>query len=119
MSRITDLPVYERRAEVIDAKLYNLWRRAKLHLPLPIKIKLSYLTGMMLILEEQEWVCVDTRQNELPVIAWVDFEDKGRSSLHAQVACHLNYYHYAASMLRAKVLHAMQEELKERLREKE
>jgi len=70
-----------------------------------------------MILEEHEWVCVDEQQNDLPILAWVEFEDKGRDALHLPIKCKLNYYHYAASKLRAHSLELMLDELEKRLRE--
>jgi len=70
---------------------------------------------MVMILESDEWVCADVRQNELPVLAWVDFEDQGRDALHEPVKCRLNYYHFAASKLRLSVLAEMEQVLALRL----
>ncbi len=117
MSRVGDLPIYEQRDDEVNAKLYNLWRRAKLHFPCPMRIDLPDLSGMVMILEEHEWVCADEHQNDLPILAWVEFEDKGRSSLHTPVKCKLNYYHFMASKVRKRSLELMEEILEERLRE--
>ncbi len=111
MSRVGDLPVYVQRDDEIGAGIYNLWRRARLRYPCPIRIRLPGYPGMVMILEEHEWVCANERQNDLPVLAWVDFEDRGRSALHEQVRCKLNYYHFAASKLRAPALRLMAESL--------
>ena len=117
MSRIGDIPYYAQRNDKIDAKLYNLWRRAKLHLAQPIRLPLVDYAHCVMILEEHEWVCVDEQQNDLPILAWVEFEDKGRDALHLPIKCKLNYYHYAASKLRAHSLELMLDELEKRLRE--
>lgn len=68
-----------------------------------------------MILEDHEWVCVNEPQNDLPVLAWVDFEDRGRDALHLPVKCKINYYHFAASKVRADVLDLMEELLGQRL----
>lgn len=110
------MPVYAQRQDVVTAKLYNLWRRAKLHFPCPIRLPLADFPGMVMILEEREWVCANERQNDLPVLAWVEFEDKGRDALHKPVSCKLNYYHFAASKMRARTLELMEEMLERYLR---
>ncbi len=72
---------------------------------------------MVMILEEREWVCANDLQNDLPVLAWVQFEDKGRDALHEPVRCKLNYYHFAASKMRACALVSMEEILNQYLRD--
>jgi len=116
VSRVGEVPCYARRPDQVDAGLYNLWRRARLHLPLPIRIPLPEQAGVAMIVEEREWVCVNVRQNDLPILAWVEFEDENRSALHTPVRCQLNYYHFAASRYRAMALQVMAEELEQRLR---
>ncbi len=116
MSRIGEVPVYAQRPDEVSASLYNLWRRAKLHWPCPIRLQLSVQPGVVMILEEREWICADTRQNDLPILAWVEFEDRNRNALHLPVGCMLNYYHFAASRLRAEVLAAAERALEEKLR---
>lgn len=115
MSRVGDVPVYEQRDDSVEAGLYNLWRRAKLHIKMPIRLEFDEIPGVAMILDKDEWACVNINQNDLPLLAWVDFQDQGRVSLHTPVACKLNYYHYAASRYRVIVLRAMEQELKQRL----
>ena len=116
VSRVGEVPCYAQRPDQVDAALYNLWRRARLHLSLPVRIELPDQPGVVMILEEREWVCANARQNDLPILAWVDFEDKDRDALHLPVRCKLNYYHFAASRYRARALEAMASELERRLR---
>ena len=114
-TRIDSMPVYAARLERVDAGLYNLWRRARLHLPMPLRIDLPELKSMALIVEQDNWVVVDPRQYDLPVLAWVKFQDQGRSSLHTPVPCTLNYYHFMASQLRRQVLVLMEQRLEQYL----
>jgi len=116
MSRVNDIPCYAQRPDRLDAQLYNLWRRARLHLRLPIRISLPEQAGVVMIVEARELICANARQNDLPILAWVEFEDRQRSALHTPVPCKLNYYHFAASRYRARALEAMAEELQRRLR---
>jgi hypothetical protein len=114
-TRIHDMPVYAARTEQVEASLYNLWRRARLHLDMPLRIDLPGLKQMVLILEEDCWVVVDQCQYDLPVLAWVDFQDTGRTTLHTPVECTMTYYHFMASHLREKTLVHMAEALEVRL----
>jgi hypothetical protein len=115
MSRVADMPVYKQQQVEVTAQIYNLWRRAKLHLRLPIRFSLTDYRGLVMILDKREWLCADETQNDLPVIAWLDFCDKGRDNLHLPIQCTLNYYHFAADKISAHVLELMQEELVNRL----
>jgi hypothetical protein len=114
-TRIHDMPIYATRSEQMDASLYNLWRRARLHLKLPLRLKLPALKSMCLILENDCWVVVDPRHDDLPLLAWVDFQGIGRSNLHQPVACTINYYHFMASAVRPKVLAEIGAELEAQL----
>ncbi|HID82321.1 MAG TPA: hypothetical protein EYP51_08125 [Thiotrichales bacterium] len=116
-TRIVDMPVLASRPAEMDATIYNLWRRARLHLQIPLRLSLPGLAQMILILYEDSWVVVNESQNDLPVLAWVDFEDSHRDSLHKPIPCTLNFYHYMASSLRGKVLERMEAALEKRLQE--
>ena len=116
MSRVPGLPIYAQETSLVDSKLYNLWRRAKLHFPTPIRLSLNF-QDIVLVLEDREWVCVDESQNDMPVLAWVDFEDQGRAVLHEPVKCKLNHYHYAASKLHEPTLEQMETLLEAMLRQ--
>lgn len=115
MSRLDEVPVYAQRPDAIEARVYNLWRRARHRLGSPLRLDLPGLSGMQLILDEHEWIVVDARQFDLPVLAWVEFEDAGRDAIHPPVPCKLNHYHFAASRLRARALELMVQELETRL----
>ena len=111
MSRIADVPYYAQRDDEVTAQLYNLWRRARNHPDCSDTMVLEKFPGLEMTLEDAAWVCVDKRQNDLPVIAWVEFDAKGRDALHMPVRCKLNYYHYAASRVRVYALSVMEQAL--------
>jgi hypothetical protein len=117
MSRVDDVPVYEQRNDQVSAKLYNLWRRAKLHFAMPLRLEFAETPGVVMLLDRHEWACVNDKQGDMPLLAWVEFEDQRRAALHTAVSCKLNYYHYAASMYRAKVLQLTEQRLEEMLKE--
>lgn len=115
MSRIADVPYCAQRDDEVEAKLYNLWRRAKRRFTMPLRLPLLDYPGFVMILEARAWVCADERQNDIPILAWVEFEDEGRDALHLPVKCKLNYYHFAASKVRVHSLELVQAELEKRL----
>ncbi|MCW2306187.1 hypothetical protein [Rhodobium gokarnense] len=110
------MPVLAQRPDRIDARTYNLWRRARGRWGTPLRLHFADLKEMELVLADSYWVCVDASKNDVPVIAWVELEDENRSALHTDVACKLNYYHFAASALRGRCLRLMEEALGARLR---
>lgn len=114
-TRINDMPVYQARKDKLDPALYNLWRRARAHHDLPMRVELPGISQMVLILEQDKWVIVDQNQYDLPILAWVDFQDEHRSAIHTPVPCTLNYYHFMASSLRSRVLKIMQTALEQHL----
>ncbi len=117
MSRFGEVPAYARRGEQVDASLYNLWRRVRLNLGLPLRFDLPGYRGVSMILEEGHWVCVNAWQQDLPILAWHDFQRR-RPALHEPVACVLDYYHFAASRYRQPALNAMEMVLNARLKGK-
>ena len=116
MSRIDGIPVFAQRQDQVPAPIYNLWRRARMRIPGPIHLALPGLKEMELILEREAWVVVDHNRAEIPVLAWVDFRVPAMRGLHEPVDCTLNYYHFMASGLRARVLELMQAALEAELK---
>ncbi len=117
--RLAELPIMAQRPDRIEARIYNIWRRARSRWGSPMRLKLPGLQHLDLILADSYWVCVDRTTYDVPVLAWVELEDSGRTALHLDIACKLNYYHFAASAVRAKCLTLMEEILGERLRGEE
>lgn len=115
MSRIEGMPIYEQQDAEVSATLYNLWRRAKLNFNFPMRLPLVDYRGLVMLLEEDAWVCVNERMSDLPVLAWIGFKDRARDALHLPVKCKLNHYHYAASKVSARSLELMEEVLEQRL----
>lgn len=116
MTRIKDIPIYEQRNDTVDAKIYNLWRLARMHQLLPERFEAPDTTpGIAVVADLNEWVCVNIAANDLPILAWVDFAVEGRSTLHTPVPCKVNYYHFAASRYRARALDILRDGLDRRL----
>jgi len=115
MSRVEDMPIYKQQIIELDSRIYNLWIRAKKKLSTPMRFPLTGYRGLVMILQEQEWLCANERLNDLPVICWQNFEDKNRTSLHLGIKCQLNYYHFAADQIQQKVLSLMVQHLEKKL----
>jgi len=111
MSRVADMPIYEQHQVAVSAPYYNLWRRARLHLKFPLRFSLESYRDLVMIIDNDEWLCADESNNDFPVLCWLDFEDKNRDNLHLPVKCHLNYYHFAAHKIHADILKLIEKEL--------
>ncbi|HGG59637.1 MAG TPA: hypothetical protein ENK26_06925 [Gammaproteobacteria bacterium] len=113
MSRSTEVPPYETTRATVDARLYNLWRRARLRLALPLRFPLKDYYGLIMLIDNDEWLLANEKQYDLPVICWREFRDQGRDALHTPVECTLLYYHYGARRFRQPALSALESELRQ------
>ena len=77
----------------------------------PLRLELAGLKEMQMVLADRYWACVNTVHYDAPVLAWIEFAAENRAALHIPIACKLNYYHFAASALRARALAVMEQEL--------
>lgn len=82
-----------------------------------IRFPLPGLVPMEIVLEERLWVCVDPTLHDAPMLAWLRFEDAGRSALDAPVPCTVLQYHFGASRIREPALAEIAHELETRLKE--
>ena len=98
-SRLEDLHRYDSRADEVDAELFNQVRLALLRLENPLRFPLPGLRHLEMILDEETWICVDESLNDIPVLAWLDFETAGRASLHEPIPCRLFTYHCHADII--------------------
>ena len=109
------MPVMAQRDSFIEAKTYNVWRRARHIWGAPMKMILPKINEFQIHLTDDYWAVVDLSKHDVPVLAWVDMEDQNRTTMHEPITCHLNYYHFAASAIRSKTLNLVEEMLLDRL----
>ena len=98
------MPFMAQRKGCLEAKVFNKWRLAVPKLGNRIDIALPGLKSMHFVLTPKFWVVVDAVNYDVPIIAWLDFSIANRTELHKPIACNLNYYHFAASAIRARAL---------------
>lgn len=113
--RLDDLPIYEIRDSHIDASHYNLVHIALKRLGKSLRFELPRLRTLDLILEDDAWAVVDRDLNDIPVIAWVDFQTRHRDNLHEPIRCQQRLYHAHALIIVDKVIEAMHMILGEKL----
>jgi len=100
----------------VEARYYNRVRLALKRLGNPLKVELDRELGRTdMLLTEGEWLCVDRTRDDLPLLAWGDFQTKGRVTLHTSVRCTLHIYHFHAGLLIGLTLPILDRILQERL----
>lgn len=114
-TRHNEVPVYEFREGSLDANYYNHVQVALNRLGESLRLELPGLKTLSLILQRDAWIVVDRAFNEIPVVAWTDFDSEGRSTLHQPVRCYIRLYHVNAGMIMKRVLEAMELLLGEQL----
>lgn len=118
-SRLDDIPVYELIETTVPAAEFNLARLALKRLGNIIHIPLVGLRKLELIIDTEDWIVIDNDLNEIPVLAWTDFETEGRTSLHEPIPCKLKTYHAHAQMILEQVQEFMEKELSKRIAERQ
>jgi len=115
-ARLADMPIMAQRQDMIDAKIFNLWRRYRLLPDAQQRFRLKGLKSMRFVLADHFWAVADSANYDAPVLAWVDFNMSNRSALHEPVSCRVNYYHFAASAIRSRTLEMMAAMMEEQLK---
>lgn len=105
--KLEDLPTFETRKATVRALHYNLVRVALKRLGPTMRFELPKLRTLDLHLEQDAWIVVDKRLNDIPVMAWLDFDVAHRENLHEDIPCTLKIYHSHAGLLIEKVMEAM------------
>lgn len=106
-SRLEDLPTFETCQTTVKAIHYNLVQVALKRLGAPLRFTLPKLRTLDLHLEKDAWIVVDKSLNDIPIMAWLDFDTTGRTSLHEDIPCTLKIYHSHAGILIKKIMEAM------------
>lgn len=107
-TRHDEVPQLGARAGKVDAVFYNHVQTALKQLGNQIRLKIPKLKHLDLILQKDAWIIVDITLNDVPVVAWTNFETRGRTSLHEPIQCEIRFFHYAASMILNRTLEAME-----------
>ncbi len=113
--RLDDLPIFEYRDSHVDANQYNLVHIALKRLGKSLRFELPRLRTLDMVLEKEAWAVIDRDLNDIPVIAWVDFQTRHRDNLHEPIRCQQRLYHAHALIIVGKVMEAMHDILGEKL----
>ena len=104
-----EYPALRVMKKFITAEDYNRIRIGLSREKLPWRLNTSKIRCLQFVLNESAWVCVDECQEDLPILAWTDFEVAERDSLEAPVSCKLRLYHTHAGLVMGSVLEALVE----------
>jgi hypothetical protein len=122
------MPPYTRHNEVlildkwagdVDANYFNQTRTALKRIGKQIRFKIPDLNHLDLIVQDDAWVVVDRVLNDMPVVAWTDFQADGRDNLHEPIVCEIRIYHFAARIILKTTLDAMEYILRQSITDKD
>jgi len=113
--RHEQVPVYEYRDSLIEARYFNTAQTALRRLGAELALSIPGLKTLDLILQHDAWIVVDRALYDVPIAAWTNFDIERREALHTPVHCQLRLYHVNAGIIIKRVLAAMEQILGERL----
>lgn len=117
-SRLEGLPTFSSESSTVPAALFNEVRLAIIRLDKSLRFPIEGLRNLELILDEETWVVVDVSLNEIPILAWIDFQAHHRNNLHEPISCRLLTYHMHANVIIDQVKQAIHDEIDSRLHHK-
>lgn len=85
--------------KVIEADTFNLARLALIRVSNPLRVSLDDHRGLDVILNQKEWLCIDSCNEDQPILAWRDFDMQHRDALHQSINCNLYLYHIHAGLI--------------------
>lgn len=103
-TRHDEVPVFEYRPGRLDANRFNRVTLALKHAGQGLRLGLPTLRHLDLILQPDAWIVVDRALNDIPLLAWTEFEVDPEQRLHRPVACRLRLFHAQAGLLLRQVL---------------
>ena len=85
--------------KVIEAATFNQARLALLRVGNPLRVSLKDHRCLDVILSQEQWLCVDTCNDDQPIMAWREFDMQHRNELHKPIDCNLYMYHTHAGLI--------------------
>ena len=112
-SWIDDRMPYQILKTSLSAQDFNAIRLGIIRLGSPLSFNLGEIKGLRCILDDHAWVFVDRFVDDMPLLAWTNFES--RSGLNETISCELRLYHFKADMLVNKALGLLNDAIAEQL----
>jgi len=94
----------------IQASVYNTIRRGLLRLNNPLVYYPARFKRVKCIFSNATWICLDESHNDLPIVAWRDFQTKNRA-IHHPVPCRAHVYNIMAGPIMGTVLYNVEEHI--------
>jgi hypothetical protein len=99
--------------KTVEANYYNRIRLAVLRAPTsPLRFIPTSMPLLEVLLEDQQWLCIDGAFTGLPLLQWTDFQIQHRTSLQEPVRCTLHLFQPQAGLLMGRALEAINAHLK-------
>ena len=107
-TRHNEIGRLETREGQVNAIHYNHVQTGLHRLHQKLRYRIPKLKHLDLILQKDAWIVVDKVLNDMPIIAWTNFETEHRETLHEPIKCEIRLFHYAAEMILDRTLEAME-----------
>lgn len=114
-SQLENLPRYSTDDTSLPAPLYNKVKLGLLRISNPLLFSIHGLRHLDVVLDNETWICRDVSLNNIPILAWTDFNLNERSSLHKPIDCKLYTYHAHAMLVVDTLLEQIDIELTKNL----
>jgi len=113
IDNITPLRLMEK---TIEADYYNHVRLALMRISNPLRVALPGHRGLEIILHDSYWFCIDSLNDDQPIMAWCDFDTSNHNkALHHPVTCRLCLYHMHAGLIMGSALEGLDQILVQKL----
>ena len=113
--RLDGLPRFSSEKTSVPAELFNLVRLALVRLGSPLQFPVPGLKNIEITLDAETWVCSDSSLNDIPILAWTEFEASHRESLVEPIICQYYTYHIHADKIFDTVVEYLADYLDEKL----
>ncbi|CAH9017867.1 hypothetical protein [Candidatus Nitrosacidococcus sp. I8] len=103
--------------KTIDAVHFNRVRLALRRISNPLQIPLPKHRGLLMLLDNKEWLCVDSFHADRLILAWRSFDTSHRQGIHEPISCKLSFYHMHAGLIMGSAIEHLSQTLAQQLEE--
>lgn len=109
--RLSELTARRAMPKRVEARCFNDARVALHRIGNPLRLALPDHRGLEVIIADDGWLCVDSLQGDMPILAWCNFASSAREGLHEPVCCELRLYHMHAGLIMGSAVDSLTEVL--------
>ncbi len=107
-TRHLEVPTYSHWKASLDALHFNHVTSSLKRAGGNIRLELPRLRTLDLILQPDAWIVVDHAYNDIPVVAWCEFQVEGRNNIHLPIPCTVKLFHAHGEIIMARSIEAME-----------